>query len=47
MNGLKTGFGTFSWADGSMYKGDWVKDLFCGKGVYTWPNGRIYDGHWL
>ena len=38
------GRGTYVWADGRRYEGEWVKDEMHGSGVYTWPDGRKYVG---
>jgi len=38
------GRGTYEWADGRKYEGEWVKDEMHGSGVYTWPDKRKYVG---
>ena len=39
------GFGVYTWADGSTYKGQWMNGLQHGKGVYTcWAH--TYEGEW-
>lgn len=39
------GTGEFRWADGRVYRGEYVNDKKHGKGVYTWPDGRMYQGN--
>ena len=36
------GFGTYTFADGSHYEGDWVEGKRCGQGVKKFTNGDIY-----
>ena len=43
---MKTGYGTYKWADGSIYVGDWSENLIEGQGEYKWPDGRVYKGQW-
>jgi hypothetical protein len=38
--GKKHGDGTFSWADGSSYKGQFNNNLIEGIGLYRWSDGR-------
>ena len=46
--GLKEVFGRFTYAsNGSIYKGEWKKDLKEGKGIQTWTAGSIYDGEFM
>ena len=40
------GYGDFSWADGRVYKGEYVDDKKEGQGVFIWPDGREYNGMW-
>ena len=40
------GSGTFSWADGRRYEGEYVNDQKEGKGIYYYHDGRKYDGEW-
>ncbi len=35
-----------TYADGSVYTGEWKDSLQHGAGTYTWPNGDKYIGHW-
>ena len=39
--------GTYKFKDGSIYKGEWHKDLMHGKGVYIWPDESMYDGEFV
>jgi hypothetical protein len=47
VNGLKHGYGTFKWADGSEYTGDFRENNIEGRGCYKWGDGRIFDGTWF
>lgn len=38
------GQGTYIWADGLKYEGDFVKNIPMNHGVYTWPDGSTYEG---
>ena len=44
---LPHGFGTYTWADGSRYEGDWEEGVRTGRGVYVWPSASRYEGDWL
>ena len=44
MESYLQGRGTYEWADGRKYEGEWVKDEMHGSGVYTWPDKRKYVG---
>ena len=39
--------GTYTWPDGRIYVGGFVKDKKEGEGIFTWPDGRKYEGQWL
>ena len=41
------GLGTFSYANGSEYRGQWVRDFKCGEGILDYANGDRYEGEWL
>lgn len=32
--------------DGSIYEGNWRKDMRSEKGLMTYANGSVYSGHW-
>jgi hypothetical protein len=42
----KHGKGKYTWADGSIYSGQWVENKINGVGVYLWKDGRRYYGQW-
>ncbi|XP_008580527.1 PREDICTED: radial spoke head 10 homolog B isoform X2 [Galeopterus variegatus] len=42
--GLMHGQGTYLWADGLKYEGDFVKNIPMNHGMYTWPDGSTYEG---
>ncbi len=35
-NGMKHGYGVYKWANGSMYKGNWVENRISEYGEYNW-----------
>ena len=41
------GKGTFTWADGRRYIGEYADDKKKGYGEFIWPDGRCYRGEWL
>jgi len=43
-NGLRSGEGTYTWADGRKYVGTFRQGLPNGHGTYTLANGDTYDG---
>ena len=40
------GYGTYTWADGDKYVGEWKDGKQNGQGTYTWADGRIKKGIW-
>ena len=38
------GKGTYKWADGKEYNGEWKNGNMHGIGIYKWADGRIYEG---
>jgi hypothetical protein len=46
VNNKKEGFGVFTWADGRIYKGNWINGKQSGTGKYIRPNGEIKMGIW-
>lgn len=42
----KNGNGTFQWADGKKYQGEWVDGKQHGVGYYTNANGVSKKGEW-
>lgn len=45
--GHKDGQGTLSWADGSIYDGQFVQDSQEGEGTFKWKSKHIYSGQWF
>ena len=33
--------------DGSVYRGNWLKNQRHGYGIYTWATGTIYEGYYV
>jgi hypothetical protein len=46
-NGRKSGYGTYFYANGDSYEGDWKHSSKEGFGVYTYKNGDFYKGRWV
>ena len=42
-----SGLAVHTYADGSVYAGDWVRGMRSGWGVFTTPDGCRYSGEWL
>ena len=40
------GQGTYTWANGDKYVGEWKWDKQHGQGTYTWADGAKYVGEW-
>lgn len=48
VNGLKDGFGVFTWNDGKKFEGSYIEDVKCGYGEYYDSDGTpIYKGQWI
>ena len=45
--GLRSGYGTFQFANGSKYEGQWNDNVKHGDGRYTYEDGRIYAGEFV
>ena len=43
---MQDGRGTFTWANGAVYEGEWKNNKREGKGTYKWSNGDVYEGDW-
>ena len=41
------GLGKYTFADGSIFEGLYVKDKKNGKGRYTHANGKFEEGEWI
>tara|TARA_B100002019_G_C21219570_1_gene573941 strand:- start:767 stop:1291 length:525 start_codon:yes stop_codon:yes gene_type:complete len=39
-------FGTYTWAEGDQYVGEWKDDKRHGQGTYTWADGDQYVGEY-
>jgi len=46
-NGKKHGLGTYTWANGDKYAGEWKNDRRQGQGTYTWDDGTTKTGIWV
>ena len=40
------GIGTYYWADGRKYQGEYKEDKEHGYGICIWPDGSKYSGGW-
>ena len=40
------GYGTYTWADGTKYVGEWKDGKRHGQGTYTFPDGTVEKGIW-
>jgi len=47
VEGLRSGQGTYLWAEGNKYEGEFAADRLHGKGTYTWVDGRTYTGDFV
>ena len=43
-HGLRSGYGTFYYANGARYEGEWKDNMKHGKGKFIFKNGRVYEG---
>jgi hypothetical protein len=41
------GFGTFKWASGRTYEGNWANDMKFGVGVLSFKGGNEYAGEFV
>ena len=42
----RNGQGTYTYADGATYSGEFKDGKFNGQGTYTYANGDTYTGEW-
>ena len=47
VNGKFDGFGKYFYSDGSVYVGEFQKNLRSGLGTFKFSDGRLYRGHWV
>ena len=40
------GEGTFTYANGNKYEGQWAHDMRCGLGTFHWADGHSWTGVW-
>lgn len=45
--GRRTGSGTFTFANGEKYTGQFRDGTFHGTGTYVFKNGDVYEGQWV
>ncbi len=45
-DGLRHGFGKFTWNNLDAYSGSWYEDKRHGEGTYIWHDGSKYKGHY-
>ena len=45
-NGLRHGYGKFTWTNGDTYTGLWSDDKRHGQGIYLWHDGSKYKGNY-
>lgn len=43
---MRIGSGTFTYANGDKYEGEWHADKRLGTGRFTYANGDEYEGQW-
>ena len=44
MDGVKSGYGEFFFANRNLYKGEFYNNEFHGNGSFYWNDGKIYVG---
>ena len=47
INGVRSGYGTFYYADGGEYTGEWLNSQKHGCGKMTFADGTEYNGNWV
>lgn len=43
--GLRQGYGIYTYKDGTVYRGEWARNVKCGGGVLQRSDGHIYLGY--
>jgi hypothetical protein len=38
------GYGTYNYASGATYNGEWKSNKHHGRGTYEFPDGALYEG---
>lgn len=41
-----TDYGVYNYADGAIYRGEWLHNKHHGHGQYQFANGTLYEGEW-
>jgi hypothetical protein len=41
---MREGYGTYEWANGKRYIGQWMKSSMHGYGIFKWADGDVYQG---
>jgi hypothetical protein len=42
----REGYGVYTWKNGTVYAGEFKKDLMNGLGIIRLQNGDVYEGEW-
>lgn len=45
-NGMRNGYGVYTWPDGDRYEGNFMDDKKHGYGTYRYAHGSVYTGTW-
>jgi hypothetical protein len=46
LNDQRCGYGTMTYLNGDIYRGEWSADIKYGAGIYTDHEGNVFDGCW-
>ncbi len=47
VDGIKCGYGVFTWPNGDSYSGEFYNDSIHGKGKYCYSSGSVYEGEFI